>query len=106
MRKLLVTMLAAGIPALFAARLAQARPVPINESARLVAPAPAQALNGAIDGDSILVTARDSENRRDKLLHYRRAGSTWQLQGVLLDVPLNDGIPSVWGLVAARGGVA
>lgn len=85
---------------------AQSRPIPINDSARIVVPAPYVAMAAAIDGDSILVTANDFEGAQDALFHYRRTASGWQLERTLLQLPQVSPEAGLTRLVAARGGVA
>jgi hypothetical protein len=94
------------VAALLVSGMVTARPIPINESARIVVPAPFDARNAAIDGDSILVTARDFYGARDAVFHYRRIGTSWQLESTVLDVPMRDEIPEAFLMLAAKGGVA
>jgi hypothetical protein len=106
MRKLLVSLLLVPGLALIGGPMAQARPIPVNDSARILVPAPFDAHNAAIDGDSILITASDYAGKRDALFHYHRVGTSWQLERKLLDVPLRDDIPTAFHAIAAKGGVA
>jgi hypothetical protein len=70
MRKLLLSVLLVSALALLGGTLAEARPVALSESARLVVPAPFDAPGAAMDGDSILVTANDQVGGRDAVSNF------------------------------------
>src|SRR3954466_12553630 len=71
---------------LLATAAAFARPIPISESARLYPPAPYEAVDAAVSGDSLFMTAY-ANNELAILLYTRQADDHWQFSRKLFGTP-------------------